>query len=40
MRPNPGVVRQNLSNLLTPVGISPEMAVRLEKAFGTPCANG
>lgn len=32
-----GVDRQTLSNLLNArSGISPEMAVRLEKAFGTP----
>lgn len=32
-----GVDRQTLSNLLNGrSGISPEMAVRLEKAFGTP----
>jgi addiction module HigA family antidote len=32
-----GVDRQTLSNLLNAKsGISPEMAVRLEKAFGTP----
>ncbi len=32
-----GVGRQTLSNLLNArAGISPEMAVRLEKAFGTP----
>jgi addiction module HigA family antidote len=32
-----GVDRQTLSNLLNArAGISPEMAVRLEKAFGTP----
>jgi addiction module HigA family antidote len=32
-----GVDRQTLSNLLNArSGISPEMAIRLEKAFGTP----
>jgi len=32
-----GVDRQTLSNLLNAhSGVSPEMAVRLEKAFGTP----
>ena len=32
-----GVDRQTLSNLLNAKsGISPEMAIRLEKAFGTP----
>lgn len=32
-----GVDRQTLSNLLNArSGLSPEMAVRLEKAFGTP----
>jgi addiction module HigA family antidote len=32
-----GVDRQTLSNLLNGrSGISPEMAIRLEKAFGTP----
>jgi len=32
-----GVDRQTLSNLLnSKSGISPEMAIRLEKAFGTP----
>ena len=32
-----GIDRQTLSNLLNArSGISPEMAVRLEKAFGTP----
>ena len=32
-----GVDRQTLSNLLNArAGISPEMAIRLEKAFGTP----
>jgi addiction module HigA family antidote len=32
-----GVDRQTLSNLLNAKsGVSPEMAIRLEKAFGTP----
>jgi addiction module HigA family antidote len=32
-----GVDRQTLSNLLNArSGVSPEMAIRLEKAFGTP----
>jgi len=35
-----GVDRQTLSNLLNArSGISPEMAIRLEKAFGTPARN-